>query len=277
MKFVATCALLSLLLVHKSFSHQRLLMVLHWSLSDSKSPQVSRTLLGILTVLNNDVVLMVSSRPPTFKFSSPFNNLFLTVPKEHITIGTIVTFKFHSFFISLARSMYLFYFSHSFSFILRSAGTAKSTILQILFFFFVDYYKAGISWSVCMLMPHRSLCVIIVIIIIIIIIIAIWFFQTFMPVVIRSLHWRPNNSKSLPLFRTHLNIRVVLSNSVVWTVLFFSLNLQFLQSIFLDSYLPFNMFYLWLVRFSTSCSVSHLSQDTVIQFQREDKHFSEIY
>ena len=41
---------------------------------------------------------------------------------------------FHSFFNSLSRSKYLSFFSHSFSFILWSAGTAKSTILQILFF-----------------------------------------------------------------------------------------------------------------------------------------------
>ena len=33
-------------------------------LSDSKSPQVSRTLLSILAVLNNLVVWMVSTRPP---------------------------------------------------------------------------------------------------------------------------------------------------------------------------------------------------------------------
>ena len=42
-------------------------MVFHWSLSDSKSPLVSRTLLTILAVLNNAVVWMVSTRPPTSK------------------------------------------------------------------------------------------------------------------------------------------------------------------------------------------------------------------
>ena len=47
-------------------------MVFLWSLSDNKSPQVSRTLLSILAVLNNVVVWMVSTRPPTSKFSSPF-------------------------------------------------------------------------------------------------------------------------------------------------------------------------------------------------------------
>ena len=106
----------------------------HWSLSDSKSPQVSRTRLRILAVLSNAVVWIVSTRPPTSKSSRPFNNLLVIVPKAPITIGTIVTFMFHSFFNSLARSRYLSFFSLSFRFILWSAGTAKSTILQILFF-----------------------------------------------------------------------------------------------------------------------------------------------
>ena len=53
-------------------------MVFHWSLSDSKSPQVSRTRLSILAVLNNAAVWMVSTQPPTSKSSSPqsFNKSF---------------------------------------------------------------------------------------------------------------------------------------------------------------------------------------------------------
>ena len=113
-------------------------MVFHWRLSDSKSPQVSRTLLSILVVCNN--VWMVSTRPLTSKSSRVFNNPLVTAPKAPITIGTIVTFMFHSFFNSQARSSYLSLFSHSFSFILWSAGTAKSTILQIFFFFFFFFF-----------------------------------------------------------------------------------------------------------------------------------------
>ena len=125
-------------------------MDFHWSLSDSKSPQVSRTRLMILAVLSNAVIWIVSTRPPTSKSSRPFNNPLVIVPKAPITIftnlRTIVTFMFYSFFNSLARSRYLSFFSHSFRFILWSAGTAKSTILQILFFVVVvvDYYKV---WS----------------------------------------------------------------------------------------------------------------------------------
>ena len=110
-------------------------MVFHWSLSDSKSPQVSRTRLRILAVLSNAVVWIVSTHPPTSKSSRPYNNPLVIVPNT-ITIGTIVTFIFHSFFNSLARLRYLSFVSLSFRFILWSAGTVKSTILQILFFFF---------------------------------------------------------------------------------------------------------------------------------------------
>ena len=72
-------------------------MVFHWSLSDSKS-QVSTTLPSILAVLNNAVVWMVSTRPPTSKSSSPFSNPLVTVPKAPIPIGIIVTFMFQSVF-----------------------------------------------------------------------------------------------------------------------------------------------------------------------------------
>ena len=76
-----------------------------------------------------------STRPPTSKSSSPISNPLVTVPNAPITIDIIVTFMFLSFIISLTRSRYLSFFSHSFCFILWSAGAAKSTILQIFFFF----------------------------------------------------------------------------------------------------------------------------------------------
>ena len=66
------------------------------------------------------------------------------------------------FFNSLARSRYLSFFAHSFSLILWSTGTAKSTILQFLFFllsFIWSSLLAEIRWSVCMSKSHRSLCV----------------------------------------------------------------------------------------------------------------------
>ena len=77
---------------------------------------------------------MVSTRTPTSKSSSPFSNPLLTIPNAPITIGIIVICMFYSFFNSLAISRYLSFFIHSFSFILWSTGTAKSTMLQVLFF-----------------------------------------------------------------------------------------------------------------------------------------------
>ena len=136
-------------------------MVFHLSLSDSKSPQVFRTRLKILAVLSNAVVWIVSTRLPTSKSSRLFYNPLVIMPNAPITIITIVTFMFHSFFNSLARSRYLSFFSLSFRFILWSAGTAKSTILQILFLLLIIMRSgllAGIRWSVCMLKSHRSLC-----------------------------------------------------------------------------------------------------------------------
>ena len=131
----------SLLLLFENFSHQLTLMGFHWNLSDSKSPQVSKTLLSILTDLNNGIVWIVSTRPFISKSSSPFINPLVTVPKIPIMIGINVTFMFHIFFNSLVRSKYLFFFSLSFNFTLWLAGIAKSTILQVLFVFVVDYLK----------------------------------------------------------------------------------------------------------------------------------------
>ena len=119
-------------------------MVFHWSLSDSKSPQVSRTRLRILAVLSDAVVWIVSTRPPTSKSSRLFNNPLVFVPNAPITKGTIVTFMFHSFFNSLATSRYLSFFSLSFRFILWSPGAAKSTILQILSFFLLIIMRSGL-------------------------------------------------------------------------------------------------------------------------------------
>ena len=84
-------------------------MGFHWSLRDSKSPQVSRARLRILAVLSNAVIWIVFTHPPTSKSSRPFNNPLVIVPKAPITIGTIVTLMFHSFFNSLARSRYYYY------------------------------------------------------------------------------------------------------------------------------------------------------------------------
>ena len=99
--------------------HHLLIRVFHisvswWSSTEDwvtasllKSPQVARTLLSVLTIFNNAIVWIVSTRPPTSKSSRPFNNPLVSVPKAQITIGIIVTFMFHSFFNSLAKLLLL--------------------------------------------------------------------------------------------------------------------------------------------------------------------------
>ena len=147
--------------LHLSFSHQLTLLVLQWSFSDSNSPQLPRTLLTILALRNNVVVWMI---PLVRQLSSPAIPLtpLVTVTNALITIGMIVTCIFHSFFNSLARSRYLSFFSHSFSFILWSAGIANwqfckfSFLLLIIIMFGL---LAEIRWSVCTSKSQRSLCV----------------------------------------------------------------------------------------------------------------------
>ena len=138
-------------------------MVFQWRLSDNNSPQVSRTLLSILAVFNNAVVWMVSTRPPTSKSSRPFNNPLVTVPKAPITIGIIVTFMFHSFLNSLARSRYLSFFSHSVVCQDNKVDNFADFLFFSFFFFLLIIIRYGlraeIRWSVCISKSHRNLCV----------------------------------------------------------------------------------------------------------------------
>ncbi len=111
-------------------------MVFHRSVSDSKSPQVSRTILRILAVLRNAVIWIVSTNPNWYN--------------RHFHVPQFFQFS------SKVEVLILRY-------ILWSTGTAKSTILQILFFFLLIIIRsgllAGIRWSVCMSQSHWSLCV----------------------------------------------------------------------------------------------------------------------
>ena len=126
------------------------MMVFYWSLSDSKSLQVSMILLSILADLNNAIVWIVSTYPAISMSSSPWINPLVTVLRAPIKIGIIVNFMFHSFFNSLARSRYLSLFSYSFNFTLWSAGTTKSTILLVFSFLLIVLMSgrlAEIMWS----------------------------------------------------------------------------------------------------------------------------------
>ena len=144
-------------------------MAFHWRLSDSKSPQFSRTLLNILAVLNNAVVWTVSTRPSTSKSSSPFSNPLVTVPNAPITIRIIVTCMFHSFFqfpskVEVLIPLFIFFQFYSVVSRDRKVDYFASSLFSFSFFFFLliiikSGLLAGIRWSVCMLKSRRSLCV----------------------------------------------------------------------------------------------------------------------
>ena len=135
-------------------------MVFPWSLSNSKSPQVSSTRLRILAVLSNAVIWIVSTCSPTFKSSRPFNNPLVIVPKAPITISTIVTVMFNS----LAWSRYFsffFTFLQIYSVVRRDSklDNFANSLFLLLLIIIRSSLLAGISSSVCMLKSDRSLCV----------------------------------------------------------------------------------------------------------------------
>ena len=78
----------------------------HWILRDSKTPQISRRLQSIqvnfccVVVWMLSIILLISSS------SSLFSDFLRTVPRAPTTIGITVTNRFHKFFGS--RSKYLF-------------------------------------------------------------------------------------------------------------------------------------------------------------------------
>ena len=78
-------------------------MVSHWSSSERKSPQVSRTLLNIRVDLNNAVIWIVSTCPFISKSSCPFTNPWGIVPSALITIGITDTFMFQFFVVFLVH------------------------------------------------------------------------------------------------------------------------------------------------------------------------------
>ena len=81
-------------------------MVFHWSLSDNKSSQVSRTLLSIQVDLSNAVVWMVSTRALKSKSYSLFINPLVTAPSIIINIIYIYIYIYmrHVFWIFQSSS-----------------------------------------------------------------------------------------------------------------------------------------------------------------------------
>ena len=115
-----------------SLTHQRWLVVFHWSLSDNKSTQVSRTILSILSNLDNAIVWVVLSQ------------------------SSLITLIFNSLLRSLARFKNFSFFSFSLIFFLWSAETAKPTIRHVLFFLFF-FLLIITRWSVCISKSQKML------------------------------------------------------------------------------------------------------------------------
>ena len=105
-------------------------MAFHWNLRDSKSPQVSKTLLLILADLNYSVVWLVFTCPHISKSSSLFTNLMGIVKCALTTSGITVTFTFRCCFTSLANLKCSSVFLLSFNFTPWSAGTALLLFLS---------------------------------------------------------------------------------------------------------------------------------------------------
>ena len=166
---------LLLLYSFPSFSHLRLLMVSHRSLSESKSPQVSRTLLCILAVLNNAVVWMVYTRPPTSKL--------------------LLLYSFPSF-----SHLRLLMVSH------RSLSESKSPQVSRTLLCILAVLNNAVVWMVYTRPPTSKLLL-------------LYSFPSFSHLrLLMVSHRSLSESKSPQVSRTLLCILAVLNNAVVWMV-----------------------------------------------------------
>ena len=112
----------------------------------SEWQQVFSSLQHSFQYSNNAVVWIVTSCLLISKWFTLFTNPLGKTPSVPIKIGITVTFMFNSFS-SQAKSKYLPIISLFFSFTVWSIGMAKSTIRQVLFFFFYWLSLGLVVWS----------------------------------------------------------------------------------------------------------------------------------
>ena len=116
-------------------------MVSHWSLSDRKCPQISRTLFSILANFDKAIIWMVSTCPLISQSSNPFIKPFWIVLSAPITIGMTVTFIFNSFLFScrVLVLIYLFAFFYFYSVVQQDAKVhySEGSLLSFFSFFFL--------------------------------------------------------------------------------------------------------------------------------------------
>ena len=138
-------------------------MIFYWSLIDNKCPQIFWALLCIQADLNNAILWMITTCSLILKSLSPFTSPLRIVPSSWITISLTVTFMFHYYFSSLARSRYLsLFFSLLFS--LSGPPGRQSTLFGSFSFFcwlcqgLVDWEKSVIY--LCLKIPEKFWCLI---------------------------------------------------------------------------------------------------------------------
>ena len=144
-------------------------MVSQWSLSDSKSPQVSRTLLSIPPALNNAVVWMVSTCSLIFKSFSPFTNPLGIVPSAPTTIGITVTLMLHSCcFFQFSSEVYIFISLFAFFYFPSFVCWDGSLLFgKFSFWLLLTITRSGrlaeIRWSSCLSKSQRIIIIIIIV------------------------------------------------------------------------------------------------------------------
>ena len=128
------------------------------TLSESKSLQVSRTLLSILAVLSNAVIWIVATRPSSSKSSGPFNNPLVIVPKakhnwynRHFHVPQPFQFSSKVEVLILLFTFFQFYFVVNWN--NKVNNFANSLFLLIII---RSGFLAEIRWSTCKLKSHRS-------------------------------------------------------------------------------------------------------------------------
>ena len=138
------------------------MMVFHWSLSDSKFLQVSRTLLSSLADLNNAVVWMVSTRPLISKSSSLCTKSFGDCTERanynwyHRYFHVREFFQFPS---KVQVLISLFAFFQFYPVVSRNGKVHYLACSLFLLTITRSGCLAEIRWSVCILKSQRNLCV----------------------------------------------------------------------------------------------------------------------
>ena len=140
-----------------------MLVIFYWNLNDSKSPQISRTLLSILADLNCAVVWIVLIHLPISNSSSCLFKPLESVPSTPITIGITVNFMFHSFLSFFSKVQVLVSLFTFFNFHTVVWWDSKVHYTASFLFFLLIISSSGllarIRWSVCISKSKRSLCI----------------------------------------------------------------------------------------------------------------------